>query len=564
MSASLQSIATRQSVLIDVARRLSSARNPDELVDHILKQSREVMDCAVCSILLPDGPEEDMLIRSTLDPINALGVRVPKGKGIAGDVFATRRTVNIEDASNDPRHFRPAASGIDLVAHAMVTIPLLDGERCLGVMQAINPNHGVAFDEQDVEMFETFGSLITVTLLRLESQKKAIQEAETLQQLSLAKEIQNSFLPASQVRLGDISVESFYEPASEVGGDFYFWHQIGEGDILLGVGDVCGKGLPAALDMARGTTMIASKAHQCAEMSLAEWMSALNQELCGVMKAGRFIAINAMLVRVAERKVSFCNAGLPGALVFEGEGWREVDVPGNAPLGITCAARYVEGTLPLNAGRSWMLLTDGILEVQNQAGAHFEDAAFAEALGEVGGHGGFLARLVKSWAAFGHDAAYQDDATVLVVTDHSLPPPEEIVLACQPETLRLVREFIDKWAVWHGVPDDVIGPVVLGCDEVMSNICKYAYCAAVEGRRACCRISSEGGELRVRIEHDGEGITNEDFERLVTPPEPGGRVGGLGLHVIREVFDHVDFCREAGLSVIELVKQLPAASPRHQ
>lgn len=549
-------ISSRQNVLIDVARRLSSTQNLVELVDHILQRSREVMDCEVCSILLPDGPAEDLLIRSTLDPINAMDVRVPKGKGIAGDVYATKQAVNIEDALSDPRHFRPAADQSDLVTRAMVTIPLLDGEHCLGVMQAINPNRGGAFTAQDVEMFESFGSLIAVTLLRLESQKKAIQEAETRQQLSSAKEIQDSFLPAPQVRLEDIEVESFYQPASEVGGDFYFWHQIDDGKILLGVGDVCGKGLPAALDMARGTTLIASTAHLCVSMGLAEWMATLNQRLCGVMKAGRFIAINAMLICPKARRISLCCAGLPGAQVFDGQKWQEVAAPANAPLGIARVARYEEVTLPLSRGRQWMLFTDGITEVQNRAGEHFEDHAFAETLVRAGGGTDFLRHLVETWQAFAHGAAYQDDATVLMITDHAAAPPGQLALSCHPDTLRLVREFIDTWAVWHGVPDDITGLIVLGCDEVMSNICKYAYCAAEGGGSACCRIQSDAGVIRIFIEHHGKGITNEDFTRLVTPPSEGQRIGGLGLHVIREIFDRVDFRQEEGKSVIELVKSL--------
>ncbi len=556
-----QPIASRQAVLIDVARRLSSTHNLVELVDHILQRSREVMDCEVCSILLPEGPSEDLLIRSTLDPINAMEVRVPKGKGIAGDVYATKKVVNIEDALNDPRHFRPASDKSELVTRAMLTIPLLDGEHCLGVMQAINPNHSAAFTPQDVEMFETFGSLIAVTLMRLESQKKAIREAENRQQLSLATEIQNSFLPAPQVRLGDVAVETFYEPASEVGGDFYFWHQIDDGKILLGVGDVCGKGLPAALDMARGTTLIASTAHLCVSMNLAEWMTTLNKRLCGVMKAGRFIAINAMLVCPNSRRVHLCCAGLPGAQVFDGKAWKEVPAPGNAPLGIACSARYEECVLPFSTGRHWMLFTDGILEVQNNAGEYFEDQAFAAAMQHTNGGDGFLNHLVEQWRTFAHGASYQDDATVLTITDHSTPPPSELALTCHPDTLCLVRDFIETWARYHGLLDDTTGLLVLGCDEVMSNICKYAYCSTSTERPACCRIEADASSVRILIEHHGAGITNEDFEKLVAPPSTGQRIGGLGLHVISEIFDRVDFRREEGKSVIELVKSTSTASP---
>lgn len=550
-----QPITLRQSALLDVARRLSSTHNHVELVDYILQRSREVMDCEVCSILLPDGPSEDLRIRSTLDPINAMEVRVPKGKGIAGDVYATKKVVNIEDAHSDPRHFRPDTDKSILVARAMVTIPLLDGDRCLGVMQAINPNNSKAFTSQDVEFFETFGSLIAVTLIRLESQKKAIREAETRQQLSLAKEIQDSFLSAPHAELGNVVVETFYEPASEVGGDFYFWHQIDDGKILLGVGDVCGKGLPAALDMARGTTLIASTAHLCTSMPLAEWMHTMNQRLCGVMKAGRFIAINAMLVCPKKRRVWLCCAGLPGARVFDNGDWREVAAPGNAPLGIARTARYEAMALPFSTGRQWMLYTDGILEVQNSAGEYFEDKAFAEVMQHAGGSSDFLTHLVAQWQSFAHGAAYQDDATVLTLTDLSLPPTSEIALTCHPDTLRLVREFIESWSAYHGLPDEFTGLLVLGCDEVMSNICKYAYCSTSTERAATCRIASDLDSVRILIEHYGSGITNADFQKLVAPPSIDCRIGGLGLHVISEIFDSIDFRREDGRSVIELVKR---------
>ncbi|WP_395749921.1 SpoIIE family protein phosphatase [Prosthecobacter sp.] len=549
-----QPITSRQNILLEVARRLSSTHDLVELVDHILQQSREVMDCEVCSILLPEGPSEDLLIRSTLDPINAMEVRVPKGKGIAGDVYFTKKAVNIEDALSDPRHFRPASDKSDLVTRAMVTIPLLDGDRCLGVMQAINPNHGAAFTPQDVELFETFGSLIAVTLMRLESQKKAILEAENRQQLSLATEIQNSFLPASQVTLGNVAVDTFYEPASEVGGDFYFWHQIDDGKILLGVGDVCGKGLPAALDMARGTTLIASTAHLCVSMNLAEWMATLNKRLCGVMKAGRFIAINAMLVCPKTRRVWLCCAGLPAAQVYDGTTWKEVAAPGNAPLGISCAARYEQAALPFSTGRQWMLYTDGILEVQNSSGEYFEDKSLSAVMQHTGE--GFLNHLVTQWRAFARGATYQDDATVLMISDHSTAPAAEIALTCHPDTLRLVREFIESWSAYHGLSDEITGLLILGCDEVMSNICKYAYCSSSTERPATCRITSDPVSVHIFIEHYGVGITNEDFQKLLTPPTIEKRIGGLGLHVISEIFDRVDFRREEGRSVIELVKSI--------
>jgi len=89
---------------------------------------------------------------------------------------------------------------------------------------------------------------------------------------------------------------------------------------------------------------------------------------------------------------------------------------------------------------------------------------------------------------------------------------------------------------------------------VMSNICKYAYCSTSTERAATCRMESGPDSVRILIEHYGAGITNEDFQKLVAPPSIDRRIGGLGLHVISEIFDRVDFRREEGRSVIELIK----------
>ncbi len=546
---------SRQSALIDVARRLGSARDLDELIDHILMRSREVMDCEVCSILLPDGPHDDLLIRSTLDPIRRNVVRVPKGKGIAGEVFITRVPVNTADARSDTRHFKPASDKSGLVTRAMLTIPLLGEERCLGVMQAINPNSRESFSAEDQDLFETFGSLIAVTLMRLEAQKKAIIEAEVRQQMTLAREIQASFLPSRPVSAGGVSVSTFYEPASEVGGDFYFWHDAGDGKILLGIGDVCGKGLPAALDMARCTTLIASMTHQCAESALGCWMTTLNKRLCSVMRAGRFIAINAMLIDTVSRRARVCSAGLPLPKILGADGWRDLDMPRNPPLGIADHVEYKEKLLPLGLAREWLIYSDGILELTNARQECFEDAAFAASLTRSIHEGApVLQTLAADWRAFANGASYQDDATALVVMDSTPPPPSRLAFTCRAEMLKQARDFIEAWCVFAGLDDKASGLVVLGCDELLGNVCKFAYCDLDGSGPAECEVVLDADALRICIHHCGKGITNEDFERLTLPPSQGERIGGLGNHVIREVFDRVDFHVDESSSVIELVK----------
>lgn len=544
---------SRRKALIGVARELSRAENVEQLLDQILECSREVMACEVCSILLPEPQSGDMLIRSTLDPPDAEPVRVPAGKGIAGAVFESKEPLNIDDVSQDPRHFAKAGEESGLKTRTLLTVPLLDGDAVLGVMQAINPNERERFDDEDVAMFETFGSLIAVTLIRLEAHKNAIREAETRQQLQLANEIQQSFLPPPHASVGGIRINAFYQPASEIGGDFYFWHALDDGSVLLGIGDVCGKGFPAALDMARGSTLIASHVHQLNRSSLGDWVSKLNANLCDVMSSGRFIALSFARIDERNRKVDLCVCGSLGPKFLIDGAWSDAPHQPNPPLGISCAISYRSTSLPLGLSRHWLLMTDGILEAESEGGERFEDRAFDETLASIAGDnsGNVLDRLTAAWRAFSKPDGYQDDTTLLSFESALESPASVLDLSCEPATLKQARDFVDGWAAFAGFDDRDAGLIVLACDEVLTNICKYAYPETSEGP-ARLEISLKPDFFEIAIEHRGEGISNEQLPEPTTGP-PG--IGGMGLGVIRDVFDETDF-RAGEFSRIRLRKNI--------
>lgn len=134
--------------------------------------------------------------------------------------------------------------------------------------------------------------------------------------------------------------------------------------------------------------------------------------------------------------------------------------------------------------------------------------------------------------------------------DAALPP--RVDFECFPREFCSGREFVEAWARRAGLDDCQIGMVVLGCDEVFSNLSRHAYHEDGKPHPVTCEAGVADGRLRFRIVHRGAGLTNEDYLRLRKGPSCGERVGGLGLHVIGEVFDRVDFRREGGEYVVEL------------
>jgi len=126
--------------LIDAARSISGASDIDELVGQILSSSRDVMQCRACSVSLPDLETGDLVIRGTQAELKAQVLRVPPGKGIAGRVYRTRVRENTANAQSDSDHYTGIGLETKTPAQAMLTIPLVDGNVCHGVMQALNRN----------------------------------------------------------------------------------------------------------------------------------------------------------------------------------------------------------------------------------------------------------------------------------------------------------------------------------------------------------------------------------------------------------------------------------------
>src|SRR5262245_38771132 len=171
------------------------------------------MRCAACSISLPDAATGDLLIHSTQRDWRKEGPwRLPKGEGIAGRVFETRAPVNTVDATQHPEHYKRTGVDTGLPAKALLTIPLMDGASCRGVMQAMNPQDRAEFSAEDMRIFIAFGSLVSVTLGRRQAEEeataRAVEEAERHAELELARQVKANVIPDPVTEHGPLSYQA--------------------------------------------------------------------------------------------------------------------------------------------------------------------------------------------------------------------------------------------------------------------------------------------------------------------------------------------------------------------
>ena len=543
--------------LIDAARSLSSAADVDGLIDKILASSRDVMHCLACSVCLPDPGTGDLLIRGTQASLKNLVLRVPSGKGIAGRVYRTRVPENTANAQTDSDHYAGIGAETKTPALAMLTTPLLDGEVCHGVMQALNPIDRKQFDSFDEEVFLAFGSLIAATLTRMQvweqAKQKEIEDAYRHAELSIARQAQVSFMPSRSFEWGAFKIRVFQEQAADVGGDFYAYREIGEQCLLVAVGDASGKGIPAALESARVCTLISLTAPSCSPERLPQWLAELNNSIQATAeKAGSLTTLAVLLFDSKRRMVSACSFGqYRPRFLSHANRWEELVCAIYPPLGVDTAIAFPVLTVPLAVGHKWILLTDGFVEARNTEEEQFGSNALADALaGSVDGQLEPLAALETGWREFSKNGPDRDDATALLVVDSILQPESSVECEVSPDTIPDLRAFCKTWAEYAGLEEADTYYTILACDEIFTNVYRHAY----DGRpgRIRCEAMIDLTSLTFLIKHWGIGLTSE-------PDKPAGpeqaRIGGYGLPFVRRVFDDVEFDTRAESSVVLLRKR---------
>jgi sigma-B regulation protein RsbU (phosphoserine phosphatase) len=201
-------------------------------------------------------------------------------------------------------------------------------------------------------------------------------------ELSIAKKIQMDFLPQSVPQLEDIEVATSIDTAKAVGGDLYDFADfanikiVGQKKLGVMIGDVSGKGVPAALFMARAIADFRHFAGDKAQPS--EVLGELNRQITLNYKAGLFITMFYMIFDSPARELIFSNAGHLPAVRVKASGGLEMLKTEGAPLGIIETEAYIDDSIKLSRGDSIVLYTDGVTEARNNIKEEFGEERLKE------------------------------------------------------------------------------------------------------------------------------------------------------------------------------------------
>ena len=254
------------------------------------------------------------------------------------------------------------------------------------------------------------------SLLKAKAYADAVREAMA-RDLRIARDIQMGILPAdpaAAMKGTGLDVYVVIEPAREVGGDLYEVLRMSDGRIVVALGDVSGKGIPAALFMAVALTVLRTLARQIAEPD--EILRRLNDELLEQNPMGMFVTMQCLVFDLAKRCVSFAGAGHHQlAVVSPGRAPRFACASSGRPAGLMPSNPVERESLSLEPGDTFVLFSDGVSEAMNPEEDFYGEDRLLAALAETSGAtpAELVTRVLADVRAFTAGAKQSDDITVL-------------------------------------------------------------------------------------------------------------------------------------------------------
>ncbi len=358
--------ARQLTLLTEISRELTSILNVDQLLKRVADLVTRIIDYEMFSILLLDPTGQLLQHRFSLRFKESVHLKreIPMGVGLVGAAAQSGQAVLVPDVSKDPRYIMANPE-----TRSELCIPLIYKDKVIGVLDIEHTRRGY-FDDQHVRIMTTMAAQVAIAIENATLYERIARQEKRLEHdFELARELQFRLLPQKRPSLKNAEVAARFSPARQIGGDLYdFLKYSGRGVIGIAVGDVSGKGAPAAIYAGLVSGTISS--HAIDEPSAAQMLEAVNLSLAERPIEAQYVSMTYAVWHDSDRKLQVANSGLPAPLRISGGRVDEIPVAG-IPLGLFSSAEYEERSLRCKPGDVFLFLTDGITDATSSKGNMF-------------------------------------------------------------------------------------------------------------------------------------------------------------------------------------------------
>lgn len=540
MEETSEEIPPKLGKLLRINQMVAGTLDISEVLKRSLELEKEVVDAETGSILLLDPTGEYLEFAVALgDAGNILkNHRIRIGEGISGYVAKHKNPLLIRDVRQDKRFNSYFDSKTGFQTRSVLCVPIQTEDRLIGVAQVINRSDGGSFTEEDLVLFSAFAGTLAVSLENARLHKHLLDQEKIRQELTAARQVQESYLPREFPIVAGYEFAGRLNPARQVSGDFFDAFKIPDGRVAILIGDVSGKGLPAALYMCRLLTELraALKYGRTAAAALA----GVNDQLCDSSTRGMFVTMTLFLLDPRRNRLTVANAGhLPffyrGSAAPTG-GWRTVSVDRNPPIGILPGRKFTTHMVDLPAGARILAITDGVTEARNFAGELFGMARLESLLDRNRLTPGLLCEKIHlDLERFSGGAEMADDTT-LISFGRDTAGGVFFETLSHPACISLARAAAAK-VLGGGAEPHTVSEIQVALSEAVSNVIRHTY----------KNDQTQPIEIGMKFEDGIFEAVVRDFGPKVDPAKLAGRAledvrpGGLGIHFMKKVFDEVAY-----------------------
>jgi len=394
----------------------------------------------------------------------------------------------------------------------------------------------------------------------INKQKERMQD-----ELNVGRDIQMSMVPETFPAFPDrdeFDIHALLLPAREIGGDFYDYFFVERDKLCICVGDVSGKGVPAALFMAVTKTMIKSTATE--DHSPASIMTRVNDEISQDNPSCMFITLFLGILDVDTGEFRYTNAGHPYPYLKRPNGSVDTLKQVHGPVvGAMDGVAYSEDSVNLARDDQLLIFTDGITEAMDLSDQLYGEQRVIELFQSVTdtGSDATVSATLNSVESFAGEAEQADDITILALrycTEPRVVAGErlEITIGNQLAEIDRVNDSFNELAERCDIPMPVSLKINMVFDELLTNVISYAY-SDEESHSIEILMGCTDSRLSISISDDGapfNPFTREDPDTTLSLEER--EMGGLGIHLVKNAMDETAYQRRHNRNIVTLIKNL--------
>ncbi len=368
--------------LAEMAREFAAILNLDELLTRIANLTRRVIDYRTFGILLLNEDTGELEMKVAVRYGDKVTMpRVKLGNGLTGYAALHKQTVLVPDVSVDDRYIKLVDD-----ARSELVIPLLLKDRCIGVFDLESPELD-AFNKGHVEILQLLASQAAVAIENARLYQTIVANEERLEkEIRFAQRVQAALLPTElPKRLKGVDVAARFAPARELGGDLYDFLTPETNSLVVAVGDVSGKGVPAALYSAFAGELIRSRTfrrrYAPERFSPAGVLASANTILYERQLEEYYCTLCYAVFDLKRRTLTLANSGLPYPIRSSGGTVSQIELPG-VPLGAFAGSTYDELSYELSQGDVYVFCSDGVSEANDGLGREFGAERLLKVVGD--------------------------------------------------------------------------------------------------------------------------------------------------------------------------------------